>query len=340
MSTRTGMNWYRAMDDIDSQVVFDFTLLFRGGKVAIDDPADSKGFRPWQTDDGGFIPADGKGFIEIIEDHLLCGPHVGVYPLFQLGPYFKVYWGCVDWDSGPEESLVHARNVHEALRQLDVVSHVERSRSKGFHLWVFFTEAMPAHAVREGLFAACDVVGAPTKEVNPKQVELSDRGWGNGVRLPYGVNRQRGGFNEMMNPNATISMIPVHAFTKNAMATLVTPEAWEAVTALYSPPEALPGAEEMPEPAMEVVSLRGLSAVIRKNGPRCTSDKPHGDRSATLFSLACAMIREGYELNVVAGELEGADRDWGGKYARRPDGRQRLWTMVVAAKKQAWEPKG
>ena len=52
------------------------------------------------------------------------------------------------------------------------------------------------------------------------------------------------------------------------------------------------------------------------------------------------MIRDGYELNVVAGELEGADRDWGGKYARRPDGRQRLWKMVLDAKKLAWEPKG
>jgi len=327
------------MDDIDSQVVFDFTLLFRGGKVAIDDPADSKGFRPWQTDSGGFIAADGKGFIEIIEDHLLRGPHIGVYPLFQQGDGFKVYWGCVDWDSGPRESLVHARNVHEVLRQVGITSHVERSRSKGFHLWVFFTDVMPAPDVRNGLIAACDVVNAPTKEVNPKQVELSDRGWGNGVRLPYGKNRQQGGFNEMMNPDATISIIPVHAFTEKAMNSRVTPEAWEAVTALYSPPEALPGAEEMPEPATQSVDLRGLSAVIRKNGPRCTSDKPYGDRSATLFSLACAMIRDGHELGEVAGELEGADRDWGGKYARRPDGRQRLWKMVLDAKKLAWEPK-
>ena len=60
------------------------------------------------------------------------------------------------------------RNVHEALRQLDVVSHVERSRSKGFHLWVFFTEAMPAHAVREGLFAACDVVGGTDQRSKPQ----------------------------------------------------------------------------------------------------------------------------------------------------------------------------
>jgi|TARA_R110002051_G_scaffold91970_1_gene161672 hypothetical protein len=327
------------MDDIDSQVVFDFAMLFRGGKVAIDDPADAKGFRPWQTDSGGFIPADGKDFIEIIEDHLLREPHIGVYPLFHNDDGFKVHWGCIDWDSGLEESLVHARNVREVLRQVDVVSHVERSRSKGCHLWVFFTNVMPAFDVRTGLIGACDVVDAPTKEVNPKQVELSNRGWGNGVRLPYGKNRRPGGYNEMMNPDVSFSKIPVQAFTKEAMASRVTPEAWEAVTALYSPPEAPFGDEEMPEGHAVGVDLRGLSGAIRKNGPRTTSDKPHGDRSSTLFSLACAMIRDGYELQVVAGELEGADIEWGGKYARRPDGRQRLWKMVLDAKKLAWEPK-
>ncbi len=327
------------MDEIDSQVVFDFALLFRGGKVAIDDPADSKGFRPWQTDSGGFVAADGKDFLEVVEDHLLREPAIGVYPLFHQGDGFKVYWGCVDWDSGLRESFVHARNVHEVLRQVGITSHVERSRSKGYHLWVFFTEEMPAFDVRTGLMAACNVVGAPTKEVNPKQVELSDRGWGNGVRLPYGKNRPKGGHNEMTNPDATISMIPVHAFTKAAMESLVTPEAWEAVTALYSPPEAPFGDEQMPDDTTHGVDLRGLPGAIRKNGPRTTPDKPHGDRSATLFSLACAMIRDGYELNVVAGELEGADRDWGGKYARRRDGRLRLWKMVLYAKKLAWEPK-
>ena len=327
------------MDDIDSLVVFDFALLFRGGKVAIDDPADSKGFRPWQTDSGGFVAADGKDFIEVVEDHLLREPAIGVYPLFHQGDGFKVYWGCVDWDSGLQESFVHARNVHEVLRQVGVTSHVERSRSKGYHLWVFFTKEMPAPDVRMGLIAACDVVGAPTKEVNPKQVKLSDRGWGNGVRLPYGKNRPKGGHNEMTNPDATISMIPVHAFTKKAMESLVTPEAWEAVTALYSPPEALPEEEGMPQAAAGGVALRGLPGAIRKNGPRRTPDKPHGDRSATLFSLACAMIRDGYELPVIAGELELADREWGGKYARRPDGSQRLRKMVLDAKKRAWEPK-
>jgi len=327
------------VDEIDSQVAFDFALLFRGGKVAIDDPADSKGFRPWQTDSGGFVAADGKDFVEIVEDHLLREPAIGVYPLFHLDGFFKVYWGCVDWDAGLQESLVHARNVYEVLRQLGVASHVERSRSKGYHLWVFFVEAVPAIAVREGLIGACDVVDAPTKEVNPKQVELSDRGWGNGVRLPYGKNRPTGGHNEMVRHGTRVGTIPIGVFTKEAIATRVTPEEWEPVRALYSPPEPIQGEDVPPEPAGRSVALRGLSEVIRKNGPRPTPDKPHGDRSATLFSLACAMLRDGHWPDAVARELELADRDWGGKYARRQDGRQYLWKMILEAKKRAWDPK-
>ncbi|SVB93407.1 uncharacterized protein METZ01_LOCUS246261, partial [marine metagenome] len=159
-----------------------FAMLFRGGKVALDSGDE---FRPWRLDSGGFQPADGKDWLSIAYDHLWTGPSVGVYPLVLHEEEFDVYWGCVDWDTGPAESMIHARNVRMALKQLGLVGWVERSRSKGFHLWVFFTDAVPAVDARRGLIGVCDLVEAPTTEVNPKQVELSGRGWGNGVRLPY-----------------------------------------------------------------------------------------------------------------------------------------------------------
>ena len=59
----------------------DFAILFRGGKVAIDDDIHG-GFRPWRADDGSFLPADDKDFIVLVDDHLRCGPSIGVYPLF------------------------------------------------------------------------------------------------------------------------------------------------------------------------------------------------------------------------------------------------------------------
>ena len=79
-----------------------------------------------------------------------------------------------------------------------------------------------------------------------------------------------------------------------------------------------------------------MAAAIRRNGPRVTADKPHGDRSGTLFSLACHMIRQGYGDGDIAKELREADTDWGGKYANRPDGGALLDTLLNSAHKKAW----
>ncbi len=316
------------MDEIDSQVAFDFALLFRGGKVAIDDPADSKGFRPWQTDSGGFVAADGKDFVEIVEDHLLREPAIGVYPLFHLDGFFKAYWGCVDWDAGLQESLVHARNVYEVLRQLGVRSWVEQSRSKGFHVWVFFQDAMPAVDVREGLLGACAVVEAPAKEVNPKQVTLVGRKIGNGMRLPYPVDRQPTR-NEMVDGHSSIT---VADFVAEALETRITPENWEQAHDLYRRNE--PAPVRRTSYSYTGRRLTGMAEAIRRTGPRQTPDKPHGDRSMTLFSLACAMIRQSYGDGDIINELKSADEDWGGKYATRPDGEKWLRTTVVNAQRR------
>ncbi len=323
--------------EADPQTVFDFALLFRGGKVAIDDPDDDRGFRPWQTDDGGFIPADGKDWISVVDDHLNTGPSIGVYPLFTQNDQHMVYWGCVDWDDPPPLSLTHAKNVWEALRQLGVTSWVEQSRSKGFHLWVFFKDTMPAVSVREGLIGVCNIVDAPAKEVNPKQVELSERGWGNGVRLPYGFLRKPGGYNEVVQPDVTYSKRPVGSFVVQAIANVTPVEDWEAVRAVYSPPDALPAPQQGVGTREGV--LTGLAASIRDGGPRTSPDKPHGDRSATLYALACAMVRQGYSDHTVLREMEAADIDWGAKYFNRPDGGRQLERTLQNAKRHAWEDK-
>ena len=121
--------------EITFEQIQNFAQLFRGGRVAKDDGD----FRPWQTADGGYIPADGKDFLIVVEDHLKDSPAIGVYPLVAQDDGIKVWWGCVDFDEGIEESYIHAKNLREVLKQLGVTSWVERSRSKGFHVWVFFT---------------------------------------------------------------------------------------------------------------------------------------------------------------------------------------------------------
>jgi len=315
---------------VDMEVAHDFAILFRGGKVAMDN---EEGFRPWRDDEGKFQPADDKEFVIIVDDHLNRGPSIGVYPLFVTEGNFWVYWGCVDWDEGREDSFVHARNVREVLRQLEVTAWIERSRSKGFHLWVFFEGAMAARTVREGLIGVCNVVDAPITEVNPKQVELSARGWGNGVRLPYGKLREPGGYNEMVNPDLTLNVTPVDTFVREAMQTRVTVDAWNAVTALYKPPQRPAGPTEGGTPYSGI--LTGRAARIRASGVLPLPGKPQGDRSGTLWKLACAMVRQGYSDAAMMSELRSADIEWGRKYADRPDTDERLADTVQNSRRLA-----
>jgi hypothetical protein len=321
------------------ETVSGFASLFQGGSMA--QSLTGGGFYPMENPDGSFYTATGEAYLRAVEGHLKReGESIGVYPLMAVHDPegalqgFTVWWGCVDWDDGPEESLVHARNVHEALAQIGITGWVERSRSKGFHLWVFFTEPLAARIVRDGLMGVCNVVGAPTKEVNPKQTSLVGKKIGNGMRLPYPALRTPGQ-HEMLNPKAIYSQIPLaDAFVAEALQTRITGEQWAAAHALYKKNE--------PEPVRRASysytgsRLTGVAEAIRRNGPRTTSDKPHGDRSGTLFSLACHMIRQGYGDGDIAKELREADTDWGGKYAKRPDGGALLDTLLNSAHKKAW----
>ena len=315
-----------------------FVELFRGGRIAIDNYDDSKGFRPWESDTGEPKEATGETFYQAVLTHF--GSYktpIGVYPLKKEEDRYVVYWGCVDWDEGEEESLIHATNVQTLLWQLDIPSWVERSRSKGYHLWVFFTEAVPAVDVRNGLIAACRIVDAPIKEVNPKQTVLSGKGWGNGVRLPYpskvdaqGTIPTRTGRNVVLDPEGE-GDLSCSEFCRMAHETRVTPEDWEPVLALYVKPKPMP----IPKvnPFLSTSNMRGLAGAIRRNGPRITTKNPSGDRSGTLFALACAMHEQGFSSADILTELESADVDWGSKFAKRPDGKKQLWGLVVSAQR-------
>lgn len=321
-----------------------FTQLFRGGRIAKDTPGDPAGFRPWADPTGeGYREATGAAFKAAVKDHLGDrNTPIGVYPLIEYQKpseglqtalrTWGVYWGCIDWDVGDTDSLIHARNVQETLHQLAVTSWIERSRSKGYHLWVFYTEPVAARIVREGLIGACKIVDAPITEVNPKQIELAGKGWGNGVRLPYPKGAAEGRNTVVTFPPGSPSEdLPVTEFVVSALHARTTPEEWQPIHDLYQPPP--PPAPRRTYATRDSGHLGGLAGAIRRNGPRPTREKPGGDRSVTLFSLACAMVKQGYPRGDIEMELISADSDWGGKFENRRDGRDRLCEMVTAAEK-------
>lgn len=112
---------------------------------------------------------------------------IGVYPRRDDG---LCKWGCVDIDTG---DFSEALEVFGGLQAAGVESWIEASGSwkdlakRGYHVWVFAADWVPATDMRALLVEVVRGAGLPEKtEINPKQIAATAKGVGNCVRLPYG----------------------------------------------------------------------------------------------------------------------------------------------------------
>ena len=297
-----------------------FCRLFRGNALA-KETADGD-FRPWRGDDGTPVPASGIVFSEAAHDHLWGSYRLGVYPLMEVAgsPKCNVGWLAVDWDEG-DVSYVHAVNVRELLTQLGITSWVESSRSKGFHLWVFLEEDIPAQMGRNAMFAACQIVGSPTKEIYPKQVTMPAKGFGNGIRLPYALSRPEGRQEAVRGAEGNLCL---EAFIDEAFDSMASREQIVKLAALYQPP---PSNKPLPSPKFSHTRIdanfRFVARDIWDAGPS------HGDRSLALFSFACSLFRQLYSPDAVLEWTRQCDLKWGQKFATRgASGEQQLRKLV------------
>jgi hypothetical protein len=121
----------------------------------------------------------------VIAAHLEGQGMVGVYPLREDG---TTTWVCCDLDmpAAPEEERwTAARSLYDALRCLGAYPFLERSKSKGFHAWIFFGGPVEARFARRLAQRALDDAGLDG-EIFPKQDALSETApIGNYVYLPY-----------------------------------------------------------------------------------------------------------------------------------------------------------
>jgi len=128
---------------------------------------------------------------ELIARHLAGELAIGVYPLTPDG---LCRWVCTDLDYPGEGDLARqtrALVLAESYRRLGCNPFIERSKSKGYHLWVFFREPVEAAWARRLAYRALADAGLPADtEVFPKQDRLdSTTLYGNYVNLPYfGLN--------------------------------------------------------------------------------------------------------------------------------------------------------
>ena len=306
----------------------DYMELFDGNRTAVG------------TENGGSLKVG--QWPSFIERHLKVGGDdaIGVYPLvpFEAGDDIGwwVKWGCVDFDEGEVESWAHACNVRSILAQFNVTAWVERSRSKGYHVWVFASQWEPAWMVRRGLLMACTLVGAPIKEINPKSERFDDiTTLGNYVRLPYPA----------ADPHDT-------SMTSRRVAVDSEGNTWslKEFLTLAMADRGLDGLRDLanawvpPKPRVErnIVELDEgeLADAIKRVGIRTKHvlmDGPGAsgrDRSGTLFWLAQLLVRDGnhtYEECVAL--LSWCDERTMQKYTGRHDAEDQYAKCVD----KAWE---
>lgn len=249
--------------------------------------------------------------------HLIGDIGIGIYP---VTPDNNTRWGCSDIDV-PDLDAV--RNLQTALAYKKIRTWVERSR-RGYHLWLFATEPVPAAAMRRCLLAAHQVCEYPAKEVNPKQ-ETVVNGFGNYVRLPY-----FGGWDKQPTERIVLdddeTPLDLGSFVQRAHAERVVPERIHEIAALWKPPLAT----KMPMRTGTPMSLGELKYLISPYTYTILTNGPleGSDRSSTLVRLAARLRQDGLMPAETLTMLIEADKKWG-KYHSRQDGVAYLEQIVI-----------
>jgi len=206
---------------------------------------------------------------------------LGIYPLRTDD---TCYWASTDFDDGNVEA---ARQLMDALYDLGINTGVwlEKSKSKGWHVWLFLDAPAQAKDVRLLLRAALKKATLPpTVEVFPKQDSLGetpDR-IGSYIHLPYYGNGNDG--RRQFCDVQTLNPIPLETFIAEHTA---------------FPTDLLPLVLDRLPPELRVLSEGKAPA------PEVAEVIPDGQRNATLTSLAGSMRRRGMSQLAIAAALLG-----------------------------------
>lgn len=156
----------------------------------------------------------------------LYGKHpIGTYPVLANN---TCWWSCVDIDQDLPQA---AREVAEVYAHFGIKAWTERSRSKGWHVWVLHREPVDCSLARAAGRAAVHLVDLPpSTEVNPKQDQLPPGKLGNYVRLPYAwVDRDRGAHRKVIDEGEVLSL---DDFLREASARRTCAASFEPLAAL------------------------------------------------------------------------------------------------------------
>jgi len=326
------------------------------------------------TDVGGCRWADVDD--ALLEKHLTGEEMIGIYPMvydphYQRGgsdtwredvddnryyvemepDLWMCRWGSIDIDEG-DDSLIYARSVQNVFRALDIECWLERSRSKGYHVWIFNKDWVKASTMRRAMKAALDLADIPYDAVYPKQDSLKGPP-GNYMRLPYGGKRpehRQVVVDSSSDSETDEEWLDLFDFIILAEQGRTPTATLEAAAALFQEPEPVypdlpPKRDYSKEPLMNVdgTRLRGLSAEMYENGPvpyyRGTG--AGRGRHGFLNRFARSMIESGYSQGDVTSWTKDLDTrlgQWwkdGPKFTGRNDCDRQIERLVQDASRRA-----
>ena len=285
-----------------NDAVEEFMELFQGRTDA---------YGTWQ---GGSIkePTNYKSFAR----HLYGEELIGIYP---LKDDHTVKWGCSDIDV---DEVHLAMNLQSALQSQNIPAFIEKT-VRGYHVWVFASEWIPAPIMRRAFLAAHEAINLIAKEVNPKQEQAKDVG--NYVRLPYpgGIDKTQLTENRYMIDDEEMP-IELGTFLAEALDNRVTADMLRPLAEKHRP-RAKATMENLDVSASVEEALRHCSRHIKAvwfGGPL-----PNQDRSNTLCMLAHRMCDYNVPINLAYIVLVDADKRWG-KFHLREDCVEQLVKII------------
>ena len=252
---------------------------------------------------------------ETFAKHLYGEELIGIYPLTDGS---TVRWGCSDIDV---DDLDAARNLQTALRVKSVPSYVEKT-ARGFHVWVFANDWIPAPIMRRAFLSAHEVIGLAPKEVNPKQEQVN--GLGNYVRLPY-----PGGIDYIPESRYMLfkkddTPMTLKQFLESAQESRVNINLLRPLAEKHRP-KTRAVLDQLQTSASVQEALTHVNAFVKniwRNGPFESRD-----RSNTLCKMVHKMHEHGTPMNMAYIILADADKRWG-KFHLRTDCVEQLVKIV------------
>ena len=252
---------------------------------------------------------------ETFAKHLYGEELIGIYPLTDGS---TVRWGCSDIDI---DDLDSARNLQVAFGMKSIPSFVEKT-VRGFHVWVFANDWIPAPIMRRAFLSAHEVIGLAPKEVNPKQEQVN--GLGNYVRLPYPGGIDYIPENRYMLFKKDDTPMTLKQFLESAQESRVNINLLRPLAEKHRP-KTRAVLDQLQTSASVQEALTHVNAFVKniwRNGPFESRD-----RSNTLCKMVHKMHEHGTPMNMAYIILADADKRWG-KFHLRTDCVEQLVKIV------------